>query len=187
MHFREYITPEMQEEWFKSINNANNFYYIIEYKSEKIGLVNDKNIDWENKISEGGLFIWENKCLNSIVPMLVSYLMIEIAFYILGWDRTFIKVIKSNKRAIDFNTALGFTIFNEEKELDYLLMRLTREQFEEKAEKLRQVMDRLPSNEKILLSFDQGDQLNGTQKSVEKILTYAQPEILFNKVEIVYL
>jgi UDP-4-amino-4,6-dideoxy-N-acetyl-beta-L-altrosamine N-acetyltransferase len=187
MEYREYITQEMQTAWYSTINNSNNFYYIIEYKSEKIGLVNDKNIDWEHKISEGGLFIWDARYVNSIVPLLVSYLVIEIAFYVLGWDKSFIKVLRSNKRAVDFNSSLGFTILDDEADVDYLLMMLTRKQFEQKANKLKKVISHLPSNERILLSFDKHDDLNGTRTSVEKILTYAHPLVLAEKVEVVYL
>jgi len=186
MQYREHITPAMQAAWFKSINNPDNFYYIIEYKSEKIGLVNDKNIDWNAKISEGGLFIWDERYVNSIIPMLVSYLMIEIAFYILGWDKTFIKVLKSNLRAVEYNLAIGFTIADDTND-DYVIMMLTLKQFEEKAEKLKQVISHLPSNDYITLSFDSADKLNGTCDSVEKILTYAEPHILAEKVKVIYL
>jgi len=186
MQFRGYITPEMQAAWFKTINNPNNFYYIIEYKSEKIGLVNDKNIDWDAKISEGGLFIWDDRYVNSIVPMLVSYLMIEIAFYVLGWDKTVIKVLKSNVRAVEYNLAIGFTITDDTND-DYVMMMLTLKQFEEKAEKLKQVISHLPSNDMITLSFDSGDKSDGTLDSVEKILTYADPRVLAEKVKVTYL
>ena len=47
MEYREHITPEMQEEWFESVNNNNNLYFIIEYKGKKIGPTNGKDIDWE--------------------------------------------------------------------------------------------------------------------------------------------
>ncbi len=186
MHYREHITPEMQTAWFKSIDNANNFYYIIEYKSKKIGLVNDKNIDWEHKISEGGLFIWDERYVNTIVPLLVSYLVIEIAFYILGWDKSFIKVLKSNRRAVDFNISLGFSMVDDSDDLEYILLMLTRQQFEEKARKLKKVISHLPANQRILLSFDKQDDTNGTRRAVEKILTYAQPSVLAEKVEVVY-
>ncbi|HNW70978.1 MAG TPA: GNAT family N-acetyltransferase [Bacteroidales bacterium] len=186
MHYRGQITPEMQAAWFKTINNPNNFYYIIEYKSEKIGLVNDKNIDWDAKIAEGGLFIWDERYVNSIVPMLVSYLMIEIAFYILGWDKTFIKVLKSNARAVEYNLAIGFTITDDTND-DFVIMMLTLQQFEEKAEKLKQVISHLPSNDFITLTFDSDDKSDGTSDSVEKILTYAEPQVLAEKVNVIYL
>ncbi len=187
MQYHEYITPEMQSAWYKSINNDNNFYYIIEYKSEKIGLVNDKNIDWEKKTAEGGVFIWDQRYVNSIVPMLVSYLMIEIAFYLIGWDTTTIKVLKSNKRAIEFNLALGYTHKQDAEDTECILMTLTLANFEEKAEKLQQVISHLPPNERILLCFDEIDKINGTCESVEKIMTYVPPGILVEKLEVVYL
>ena len=45
MEYREFITEEMQKKWFESINNLQNFYFIIEYENKKIGLINTSNID----------------------------------------------------------------------------------------------------------------------------------------------
>ncbi|MDD3744697.1 MAG: hypothetical protein PHX54_13825, partial [Lentimicrobiaceae bacterium] len=57
MAYQKHIEPHEQIAWFKSINNAFNNYLIINYKGEKIGLLNDKNIHWEERTSESGLFI----------------------------------------------------------------------------------------------------------------------------------
>jgi len=54
MLYQEIITPEQQLKWFHSINNFNNFYFIVEYKNRKVGLVNIKDINWEDR-SGGGL------------------------------------------------------------------------------------------------------------------------------------
>lgn len=35
MQFQEYITPFMQKEWFKKINNPFNYYFIVEYEEKK--------------------------------------------------------------------------------------------------------------------------------------------------------
>ena len=40
MEYREEITAEMQKKWFDSINNVNNFYFIIHFEGQKIGLIN---------------------------------------------------------------------------------------------------------------------------------------------------
>ena len=41
MEYRDEITPEMQVKWFKKLNNGkDNFYFIIKYKEEEIGLIN---------------------------------------------------------------------------------------------------------------------------------------------------
>ena len=84
MEYREYITPEMQEKWFESINNPNNFYYIIIYNDEKIGLINDKGFDRFGKAtSEAGLFIAVDKYKNTFVPVLASLILLEVSFFYL--------------------------------------------------------------------------------------------------------
>ena len=82
MEYQEYITPEMQKNWFSSINNIYNSYYIIEYEKKYIGLINEKNIDYENKTAEAGLFIWDKNYLNTHIPLLASLSMLEIGFHI---------------------------------------------------------------------------------------------------------
>ena len=49
MFYKGEITSAMQQEWFDSINNEENFFFIIHYKSLPIGLINISSIDWENK------------------------------------------------------------------------------------------------------------------------------------------
>ena len=48
MEYRETITPEMQKKWFDKLNNGkDNFYFIIQYKGEDIGLINVKDIAYK--------------------------------------------------------------------------------------------------------------------------------------------
>ena len=60
MNYREYITSEMQERWFQTINNDNNLYFIIEYEGKEVGIINIKDIDYENKRGERGIFIYDD-------------------------------------------------------------------------------------------------------------------------------
>ena len=182
MNFRETITCEMQLRWFRSISNAYNFYYLIEYKGEFIGLVNDKNINWELKTSEGGLFIWDQRYIASIVPLLVSLLICEMAFYVLGWDYSIIRVLPDNQRAIDFNLSLGFVRCGEAPG-GLLLMKLTRENFEASLQKLRRVTRHLPDNQKLVLIFEPSDN-DGTAEQVKGIMNRVDPRILSKFVEV---
>ncbi len=186
MNFQEYITPEMQQKWFLSINTSENFYYIIEYKGDKIGLVNDKNIDWREKTAEGGMFIWDKKYLNSIVPLKVSMLMLEIAYILLGWNKTYIKVRKDNTRAVEYNRKLGYEVVHDNESEPFHRMALDRKQFFEKSEKLRRLISSDSQNEKVILIFEKTDELNGTRSAVEKIFKLAQPESAEDKIEIIY-
>jgi len=186
MSFQEYITPEMQKKWFETINNPQNFYYIIEYKSDKIGLVNDKNIDWKQKTAEGGMFIWDKRYVNSIVPLKVSLLVLEIAYIMLGWNKTFIKVRKDNPRAIEYNKTLGYKMTGDSTVEDTISMELTANHFFEKYKTLKRLISPDSENEKILLVFEKTDEINGTREAVEEIIKQASKETSDNKIEIIY-
>jgi RimJ/RimL family protein N-acetyltransferase len=108
MIFREKITAEQQLIWFNSVNNFHNFYYLIYFEGKPIGLINDKDINWQKRTSEAGLFIWEKQYLKTIVPSLAALCLLEMGFEVLTWDKTTIKVLKSNNEAIAFNKQVGF-------------------------------------------------------------------------------
>jgi len=110
MFYKDYITPEMQFEWFKNINNDLNYYFIIEYNKEEIGLINIKNIDREKKCGEGGIFIYEDKYLNSDVPFRVSFCCHDFGFEELKLDYIYGQIVPDNKRAVQFNKTLGANI-----------------------------------------------------------------------------
>ena len=173
MNYRDYITPEMQLDWFKRIDNINNFYFIIEYQGDKIGLVNDKDIDWKNKTSEGGLFIWDKRYRNSFIPLFVSVCVIEMSFYVLNWEKSIIKVLKSNKQAIDYNKRLGFVIYDDFDE-GTIQMILTRESYETKAKKLTEAAMTLnPDSSAMILTLEPNDFQTGLAGFIEDLLQKA--------------
>ncbi|MEA3504167.1 MAG: GNAT family N-acetyltransferase, partial [Bacteroidota bacterium] len=111
MEYREHITVGMQKKWFESVNNYNNFYYLIIYKGEKVGVINDKDIlRGDDKVSEAGLFIAEEKYRNTHVPLLASLMMIEISLFILQGKINYIHVLRDNKQAIAYNKSLGYQL-----------------------------------------------------------------------------
>lgn len=187
MNYREHITPEMQKEWFHEIDNINNFYFVIEYKNEKIGLVNDKNINWEKKTAESGLFIWDKKYLNSALPFLASMLMFEAAYLFLDWHSAFIKVRKDNKKAISYNKSLGYITTEDLPDCDYIKMEMTREVFAGSYEKLKKSLSHFPESEKIKLVFEPHDKNNGVLEHIENMIKLLPPEKLSHSVEIKYI
>ncbi|MCD6111991.1 MAG: GNAT family N-acetyltransferase [Bacteroidales bacterium] len=147
MEFREYITPEMQKKWFHSINNINNLFFIIEYNNEKIGLLNDKNIDWKKRISESGFFLGIQKYYNTFVPILVSLCGIESTFYFMNWNISYARILKNNHRAINFNTNLGYQLCEGQENVENQKYFLTRQNFELKAKKIRQAAHKLTGSD----------------------------------------
>lgn len=108
MEFRDYITPEMQKKWFMKINSSNNFYYIISYKGEDIGLVNVKDYDPILKVGESGVFIYEDKYLNTDIAYRVHLAFFDFCFGVIGMNIIRAHVRNDNKRAIRFISFLGY-------------------------------------------------------------------------------
>jgi RimJ/RimL family protein N-acetyltransferase len=187
MNFRDYITKEMQLKWFESINTSNNFYYVIQYEGEKIGLVNDKNIDWNEKIAEGGLFIWDKRYINSTIPMKISLLMLELAYTLLGWNKTIVKVRKDNPRALKYNESLGYIVVEHNENSDYYTMELEKTRFFENFQKINRLVNPDSLNEPIILTFESIDKTNGTMDIVQKIIDDAPKDSDRSKIEIRYL
>jgi RimJ/RimL family protein N-acetyltransferase len=110
MEYRDNIRPEMQRKWFRSIDNFNNFYYIIEYHDKDIGLINSSKIDWTTVSSEGGIFLWDDSYYETFVPVWASLCLLETSYFILGAGKSVIKTLRDNERAKKLNTHLGYVL-----------------------------------------------------------------------------
>jgi len=140
MNYREIITPEMQQEWFRSVNTIHSHYVVIRYKGEKIGLLNDKNIDWDNLTSETGIFIGRPEFFHTFVPYLVSVAGIETLFYFAGWKKQYAHVLRSNTNAINYNQQLGYRLCEGQEGIEHQRYELTRESFDQAAGKIRKMV-----------------------------------------------
>jgi len=138
--YREYITTEMQKSWFRSISNLHNFYFVIIWQEEKIGVINAREIDWQNRKLESGIFIRDQKYWNTPVPSIVSVMMTQLFFRIFGWDHYHARILKSNTAAIRYNRSLGYTLCEGQEENENQLYILRREVFEKRSVKLLQAL-----------------------------------------------
>jgi len=137
MEFREEITPEMQEKWFQSVNNKFNNYFLIEFNGEQVGMIYGADVRWEKgETGNGGIFIWEGKWLETEIPLAASLMLTETSF-LLGLDKTFIKVLNDNSRAIAFNKNLGYELLPGEENNYNRKYVLTKDNYYKKAEKFR--------------------------------------------------
>jgi len=108
MEAREYITPEAQQKWFETIDNDNNYFFIIEYDKKEIGVVNIKNINYQQQIGEAGIYIYDNAYLNGDVSFRATLCILDFSFEALDLVRVIIHVLCDNKRAIQYNLMFGF-------------------------------------------------------------------------------
>ena len=139
MFFKEYITQEMQLTWFNQVNNDLNYYFIINYKNEEIGLINLKNIDKQKNCAEGGIFIYDEKYLNSDIAFRSSFCINDFAFEELYLNFIYAEIVPDNKRAIQYNKALGFKI-EASKDNKSLLATLTRENYFKQRNKYARIL-----------------------------------------------
>lgn len=147
MFDQKLISKEQQKEWFNSINNFNNFYTVITFKEKKIGLIYGKNIDFEKKEEEGGIFIWDNSYLGTGIAAKASIILMQFSFDMIGMDNVFAKVREDNIESKNFNLALGYI---DTKNNNYMV--LTRQNYELKINKLIKYASTKSSSGKLNIS-----------------------------------
>jgi RimJ/RimL family protein N-acetyltransferase len=144
--YRTHITPEMQKAWFQTVNNINNLYTIIEYQGEKIGVINLKNIDWEKRVCEGGIFLSDPKYHQTFVPAVISYITTEIIFLIFDWNISEAHVLKENKSVQAFVKLLGYELMPGQEDVNNQLYQATFESFEKRAPKIKKAVAAMVGN-----------------------------------------
>lgn len=180
MHFREHISKSMQLKWFRSIDNINNFYYIIEYKGNKVGLFNEKNIDWENRTSETGLFIADEKLINTPIPVLASLCLSEIGFKIVQGEKSFIHILKDNHKAIEYSLSFGYVLCEGQENKELQLYVLTKENFEKKGNRLLNAANKAHKNNSTLYLFlEKHDYQTGIAQFLEQLIERSPATIPF--------
>jgi RimJ/RimL family protein N-acetyltransferase len=161
MQFQEDITPEMQLKWFQSINNKDNYYFIIEVDTKKIGMINCKNADPITRIAEGGIFIWDLEYWNTPIPVFAALSMLEGVFEVFSAAGASIATVKKdNTKALHFNKMLGYEIIQETKNDEFIKLLLTKERYFEKTKKLKKAASIYSRNKMDLkIIFTESDDL----------------------------
>lgn len=140
MIYRDYISEEMQAQWFKTINNPYNYYFVIVFKGKKIGLINAKDFNPEIGFGEGGIFIGEKEFEDSFAAVYASLCLLNFVFYFLPHiTSSRIRVLKTNERAIQYNKLLGYQEIEGALNSHDQLFELSRNRFIEYGIKLNKV------------------------------------------------
>lgn len=143
MFHQEMITPQMQKEWFSSINNPTNHYFLIEYQGKKIGLIFGKEDDYVARTTESGIFIWDKNYLNSLVPVLASVLITELTFTFREMKKIYATVQLKNQQVINYITELGYKLEKEIPSENKRIYSLTKENYFSKATRIKKAIGKL--------------------------------------------
>jgi UDP-4-amino-4,6-dideoxy-N-acetyl-beta-L-altrosamine N-acetyltransferase len=180
MFYKVAITPEQQRDWFLSVNNVANFFFLIQHHQQPVGLINISSIDWDKGTAYTGLFIYDDHCLSSDVPVMASLAMLDTFFLVFGLQKVYAKVKGDNQVAHQYNTTLGFSRTKKIELGQGYEYELSQENYLVKAQNLRQAAVRLKGNQ-TTIEFHQQDEVNEFLK--EKLI--ALPETIIKSLKIV--
>lgn len=138
MGYKKKISEKEQIEWFKKVNNPFNYYFLIIINDNPIGVINCKDVVVNEEYGEGGIFIWDNDFLNTPYPIFASLILLDFIFNKLKiGDKSFIRILPTNTKAIKYNKMLGYVLIPGQEKAKNQWYVLTKEVYNKKAEKLR--------------------------------------------------
>jgi RimJ/RimL family protein N-acetyltransferase len=111
MEYQENIDEAAQKKWFHQLNKETNLYFKILVSGEPIGVINLKDIDWEKKTAEAGVFVGRKDFIGGITPIFSVLILMKTAFRCLMLTRLFAKISKHNTNALNFNKQLGYEFY----------------------------------------------------------------------------
>ena len=139
MEYRELISTEQHHQWFREISDHRiGSIYTIIYNSKKIGVVYARN---KTGFSEGGMFIWDDEYLNTMVPVVVSLMYTDISFLIARNEFLHIKILSDNFTSIAFNIRLGYVLCENQDSHYNQEYILTKAAYDSSAGKLKKMLE----------------------------------------------
>jgi UDP-4-amino-4,6-dideoxy-N-acetyl-beta-L-altrosamine N-acetyltransferase len=129
MQYQKIINPKQQLNWFRSIDNNNNYYFVAHKNKIPFGVYNLKDIDINQNKAEAGVFLISKDFWELDWSMRGSFLLIDFAFNTLGLETLTAHVLKSNHRAYRYNKQLGFFENKEISTTDAYFLELTKKHF----------------------------------------------------------
>lgn len=143
MEYRGEITPEMQEKWFERISKSgSDFYFLMVVDSMEIGLINVKDVDWDKKTGETGIFIWDDDYLNSDYAIRFIIAIHDFSFEELGLETLHGHTLSNNKRANRLNKAMGYVIAPNQNDVENKACLLNKEDYYKKTAPLRALISK---------------------------------------------
>ncbi len=171
MFFQATITPEMQQRWYESINNDQNYYFLIYKDQVPCGLISISSIDFDTRNAFAGLFIYDDRYIGTDVPVRASLSILDVFFTFTNLESIYAKVRDSNLVAHLYNTSLGFKRIKKIELGQGYEYCLRRDQYLQNTTLLHKATQKL-YGEKTVVEFDPSDTVDiSLKKSFEASLT----------------
>ena len=165
MFVQDILQEKNQLAWFNSINNASNYYFIIEYLGEKVGVIHAKNFSEEDGMGEGGIFIGEYDYLETWASVMASICLLNFIFAKTNINRSMVRVQAHNRRAISYNLKLGYKI--DHQDANECRMILDKEDFLCKTTLLKSVLSKISKGQDALIL--QGEKASNNLTQINRL------------------
>jgi RimJ/RimL family protein N-acetyltransferase len=165
MFVQDILQEKDQLAWFNSINNASNYYFIIEYLGEKVGVIHAKNFIEEDGMGEGGIFIGEYDYLETWASVMASICLLNFIFAKTNINRSMVRVQAHNRRAISYNLKLGYKI--DHQDANECRMILDKEDFLCKTTLLKSVLSKISKGQDVLIL--QGEKASNNLTQINRL------------------
>lgn len=138
MGYKKVISVASQKKWFYSINNKYNYYFLIIIGEKPIGVINCKDVNIKDEYGEGGIFIWDQHFINTSYSIISSLILLDFIFNQLEiGDKSFIRILENNQKAINYNSKFGYTLIPGQDKNKSKWYVLTKESYNKRAKNLR--------------------------------------------------
>ncbi len=96
-----FVTEEMHDNWLRSLENNNDkIGFVIFYDNIPIGMMDFKNIDYDAKSTDWGMYIYDDSFHNKGIGSLILNKSIKYVSSTLKLDTIFLEVLENNKKGI---------------------------------------------------------------------------------------
>ncbi len=149
MFYQDEISEEDQEIWFENLGKSD-CYLMIHIDGTPAGICNVKEIKWDARSGEAGVFIGEKQFLNSLKAVAAVIAMMDTFFNQFGFTK-----LKATARAdrpdlVLFNEQLGYQIVSEDEEK--VCLEITKDRFEVANQCNMKTLSKLNPEVKIVLT-----------------------------------
>jgi RimJ/RimL family protein N-acetyltransferase len=165
MFVQDILQEKDQLAWFNLINDASNYYFIIEYLGEKVGVIHAKNFSEEDGMGEGGIFIGEYDYLETWASVMASICLLNFIFAKTNINRSMVRVQAHNRRAISYNLKLGYKI--DYQDANECRMILDKEDFLCKTTLLKSVLSKISKGQDALIL--QGEKASNNLTQINRL------------------
>jgi hypothetical protein len=135
---QEYISPEQQISWFKTLDKKGEHHFIYSYGVHDVGVVSIKTLGSPG-VFEAGIFCGRTDYLGNPINIAAAMGLHDYGFHTLGNRKSKVRVLRENSSALRMNNFLGFERTNNGDE-KIIELELTRDKYELSKTKLIRVI-----------------------------------------------